>query len=156
MFVTVFIRARHWSLCWPRCIKSTTSHPISLRSIPILSSRSFLVFLVYSSHKCTNIKNRKKWYNTRTVLAIRDIFPVISAYLNSLWTEEILLYGMRSEADIRSYEMRRRNWFTHCHVGNAAWHLLRQQLRFIICFQVTWSGQRFISLWYSLIFSSHC
>jgi len=37
-FITVFIRARNWSLIWAKCIQSTTSHPISLRSILILSS----------------------------------------------------------------------------------------------------------------------
>jgi hypothetical protein len=36
-FITVFRRERHWSLSWARCIQSTTSHPISLRSILILS-----------------------------------------------------------------------------------------------------------------------
>jgi hypothetical protein len=36
-FVTVFTRARHWSLSWARCIQSTPSHPISLRFILMLS-----------------------------------------------------------------------------------------------------------------------
>jgi hypothetical protein len=31
-FITVFTTARHWSLSWARCIQSTPSHPISLRS----------------------------------------------------------------------------------------------------------------------------
>jgi hypothetical protein len=35
-FITVFTRARRWSLSWARCIQSTPSHPISIRSIPIL------------------------------------------------------------------------------------------------------------------------
>jgi len=30
-------RARHWSLSWAKCILSTTSHHISVRSIIILS-----------------------------------------------------------------------------------------------------------------------
>jgi hypothetical protein len=33
----VFTRALHWSLSWARSIQSTPSHPISLRSILILS-----------------------------------------------------------------------------------------------------------------------
>jgi hypothetical protein len=37
-FVTVFTTARHWSLSWVRRIHSTTSQPISLTSILILSS----------------------------------------------------------------------------------------------------------------------
>jgi hypothetical protein len=37
-FITVFTTARHWSLSWARCTQSTPSHPISLRSILILSS----------------------------------------------------------------------------------------------------------------------
>jgi hypothetical protein len=36
-FITVFTRARHWSLSWARWIQSTHSHPTSLRSILILS-----------------------------------------------------------------------------------------------------------------------
>jgi hypothetical protein len=34
----VFTRALHWSLSWARSIQSIPSHPISLRSIVILSS----------------------------------------------------------------------------------------------------------------------
>jgi hypothetical protein len=36
-FITVLTTARHWSLFWTRCIQSTSSNPISLRSILILS-----------------------------------------------------------------------------------------------------------------------
>jgi hypothetical protein len=34
----MFTRARHWFLYWARCIQSKISHPVSLRSILILSS----------------------------------------------------------------------------------------------------------------------
>jgi hypothetical protein len=34
----VFTRALHWSLSWARSIQSIPSHPISLRSILILST----------------------------------------------------------------------------------------------------------------------
>jgi hypothetical protein len=37
-FITVFTRARHWSLFWARSIQFIQSHPISLRSILILST----------------------------------------------------------------------------------------------------------------------
>jgi hypothetical protein len=37
-FITVFTRARHWSLSWVRWIQSTTSHTISPKSIIIWSS----------------------------------------------------------------------------------------------------------------------
>jgi hypothetical protein len=37
-FNTVFTRALHWSLSWAISIQSTQSHPISLRSILILST----------------------------------------------------------------------------------------------------------------------
>jgi hypothetical protein len=36
-FITMFTRALHWSLSWTRLIQSIPSHPISLRSILILS-----------------------------------------------------------------------------------------------------------------------
>jgi hypothetical protein len=36
-FITVFTRARHWSLSWARWILSTSSRPLPLRSILILS-----------------------------------------------------------------------------------------------------------------------
>jgi len=32
-FIIMFWRPRYWSLPWVRCIQSTPSHPISLRSI---------------------------------------------------------------------------------------------------------------------------
>jgi hypothetical protein len=38
-FITVFTRALYWSLSWARSIQSIPPHPISLRSILILSSR---------------------------------------------------------------------------------------------------------------------
>jgi hypothetical protein len=40
-FITMFTRARHWSLSWARCIHSTPSHPVSLRHILILSSHVY-------------------------------------------------------------------------------------------------------------------
>jgi hypothetical protein len=41
-FITVFIGARHWYLSWVRWIQYTTSHPVSLRSIVILSCHQCL------------------------------------------------------------------------------------------------------------------
>jgi hypothetical protein len=37
-FIIVFTRALHWSLSWARSIQSISSHPVSLRSILILSA----------------------------------------------------------------------------------------------------------------------
>jgi hypothetical protein len=37
-FITVFTRVLHWSLSWARSIQSTVTHPITLRSILILST----------------------------------------------------------------------------------------------------------------------
>jgi hypothetical protein len=37
-FITAFTRALHWSLFWARWIQSIPSHPISLRSILMLST----------------------------------------------------------------------------------------------------------------------
>jgi hypothetical protein len=37
-FINVFTTACHWFLSWTRCIQSTTSYPLSLRSALILSS----------------------------------------------------------------------------------------------------------------------
>jgi hypothetical protein len=43
MFITAFTKALHWSLPWARLIQSISPHPISLRSILMLShSRSGL------------------------------------------------------------------------------------------------------------------
>jgi len=36
-FITVFTRARHWSLSWARWIQSTPSHPIYQIFVLILS-----------------------------------------------------------------------------------------------------------------------
>ena len=41
-FITVFPRAFYWSLSWARSIQSTPSHPITLRSILILSTHLHL------------------------------------------------------------------------------------------------------------------
>jgi hypothetical protein len=41
-FITVFTRTSHWTLSWARLIQSTLYHPISLRSILLLSSHQRL------------------------------------------------------------------------------------------------------------------
>jgi len=43
--ITVFTRAQHWSLFWARQIQSTPFHPISIKSILILSFHLRLGFL---------------------------------------------------------------------------------------------------------------
>jgi hypothetical protein len=40
----VFVRLHHWPITWARCIQSAPFHPISLRSILILSSHPCLCF----------------------------------------------------------------------------------------------------------------
>jgi hypothetical protein len=40
--ITVFTRALHWSLSWARLIKFIPRHPVTLRSISILSSHLYL------------------------------------------------------------------------------------------------------------------
>jgi hypothetical protein len=47
-FFTVFTRAFQWSLSWARSIQAIPPHPVSLRSILILSPTFVLVFLVVS------------------------------------------------------------------------------------------------------------
>jgi len=37
-FTIVFTTTHHWSLSWSRCVQSTSSHSISVRSVLILSS----------------------------------------------------------------------------------------------------------------------
>jgi hypothetical protein len=46
-FITVFTTAHHWSLSWAKRIQSTSPHPISQRSILILSSHMLLVLLIF-------------------------------------------------------------------------------------------------------------
>jgi hypothetical protein len=65
-FITVFIKARHWSLSWARCIQSKHFQHISLRSILILSSHLRLVFRVTSSLQVfRKKKNSHACYMTR-------------------------------------------------------------------------------------------
>jgi len=47
MFITVFTRARHWSLSWARWVHSIPFHHIFLRSVLILSSH----LLLQSDHR---------------------------------------------------------------------------------------------------------
>jgi hypothetical protein len=56
-FNTVFTRALHWSLSWAISIQSTPSHPISLRSILILSTHLRLGYPSsrFTSGFCTDI-----------------------------------------------------------------------------------------------------
>jgi hypothetical protein len=54
-FITVCTRALHWSPSWARSIQFTPSHPISLRSILILSTHSRLGLPSHSFWLPTNI-----------------------------------------------------------------------------------------------------
>jgi hypothetical protein len=40
----VYTRALHWSLSWAKLIQSIPSHPISLRSILVLSNLPYTCF----------------------------------------------------------------------------------------------------------------
>jgi hypothetical protein len=60
-FITVFTKARHWSLSWAKWIQSVPPYPIYLRSILILSSYLRLSFwishgspicITFLSHAC--------------------------------------------------------------------------------------------------------
>jgi hypothetical protein len=46
-FITVFTRARHWSLSWDKWIQFTRLHPISLRYILMLSFYLRLFFFIF-------------------------------------------------------------------------------------------------------------
>jgi hypothetical protein len=54
-FIIVFTGARHWSLSWARCFQSTPWHPLSLRSILILSSHRSRYFPRYERDVSTLI-----------------------------------------------------------------------------------------------------
>jgi hypothetical protein len=52
-FITIFIRALHWSLSWARSIQSITRHPISLRPVLILSTNTDTqIFLSVQIYRC--------------------------------------------------------------------------------------------------------
>jgi hypothetical protein len=57
-FITVFTRALHWSLSWARSIQSIPYHPISLRSILIMSTHSLQSITVSTSRFLATDLNR--------------------------------------------------------------------------------------------------
>jgi len=82
-FITVFTRAHHCSLSWARCIQSTNSHHISLRSILILFShlRLGLPNSLFPSGFLTKILYAFQIYPMRTVrpahLILLDLITLI-------------------------------------------------------------------------------
>jgi hypothetical protein len=70
----VFTRALHWSLSWARSIQSTPSHPISLRSILILSTH------VRLGHKLNvlPVKISLKLFDDDVTQCLKQIFWTLS------------------------------------------------------------------------------
>jgi hypothetical protein len=64
-FITVFKRALYWSLSWARSIQPTPSHPISLRSIIILSTQ-VLVHILKLCIFAYKDETRKNWVYMRS------------------------------------------------------------------------------------------
>jgi hypothetical protein len=79
-FITVFTRALHWSLTWARLIQSTRCHPISLRSVLILSThlRRGLPSDLVPSSSLTNILNA-------LLFSPFSFLPVWFDYSNYIW-----------------------------------------------------------------------
>jgi hypothetical protein len=75
-FITVFTRARHWSLSWARWIQSTPSHRISSRSVLILSPTLRLSF------QSGLLKENVGIWDHHAVCACASVFVSSSAWTN--------------------------------------------------------------------------
>jgi hypothetical protein len=91
-FNTVFTRALHWSLSWAILIQSTPSHPMSLRSILILSTHLRLYGESSSVNSCRFIRIGKHTGNEHSEFLL-NIVQILSLYLTSATNiNQLLLY----------------------------------------------------------------
>jgi hypothetical protein len=80
-FITVFTKARHWTLSWASWIQFTPSIPISPRSILMLSSPYAWVFPVVSCLRASQPKPCKHLYPPPCVPHVHPIsFSLISPW----------------------------------------------------------------------------
>jgi hypothetical protein len=83
-FITVLTTARQWSLSWARCIHCTPSHPIFLRSIPILSSH---LRLGLPSGLSLQVFQPKYWISqfSHVCYMLRQSHPPWFDHPNNIW-----------------------------------------------------------------------
>jgi hypothetical protein len=90
-FITVFTRAHHWLLSWARLIQSMPPHPISLRSILILSSYLWLGLHNRLFVSCSLTKTRYTFF----FASICAAFPAHLSLLDLIyiwWRVQVMMF----------------------------------------------------------------
>jgi len=88
MFVTMFTRARHWSLSWAGYIQSTTSHPLYLISI-----------LILSPHLCVGLSSGLFKFSNQNIVCISHVSH--ACYMPHLCNSSWILRLISKKQDVR-------------------------------------------------------
>jgi len=113
--ITVFIEARHWILSWPMWIQSMPSHPVSWRSILILSSHLRQSF---QNSVSVHVSPSKKLYTFRTspVCTTFPAHPFLNFVTVTNWSmlTEIFMLGRHEN----TCKIEVRHWKMFCMFGS--------------------------------------
>jgi len=85
-FITAFTKARHLSLLWAKSIQSMPFHPISWRSVLILSSHltSLRTLSLKQTNHISSLKVKRSFLRSKSYTVPNGVFPAAIPFLSQV------------------------------------------------------------------------